>query len=206
MKKIFLVFAIMLLSSFAYSAYAKDSKENDSELLKEIEKVTSIQADFTQINDIKDFGKDEYSGTLSVVKGYKALWDYKKPNVSWYLFSLKTITFYDGVHNQLMIYENGKHITNILLQLLIDISVAKYKFDIITKGDTLTLTPKVDLGMENIIIKTKKGVISSMESTDNAGNNTKIIFTNVKINEKIPEKVFNKKAPKDAEVFKEKNN
>ncbi len=201
MRKFLFTFIFTIVS---LSAFANDKNVSESQLIKEIENMTSIQADFTQINEIKDFGKDEYTGSMAIIKGQKALWDYKKPFESWYLFSANKIEFYDKNNNQLMIYETGEQITNILLQLLLDISVAKSKFDITTNKNIITLKPKEDLGVKFLNIEMKNNIISSMESTDNIGNNTKIIFSNVVINKKIDDKIFDKKAPKDAEIFKQK--
>lgn len=201
MRKFLFTFIFTIVS---LSAFANDKNVNEAQLIKEIENMTSIQADFTQINEIKDFGKDEYTGSMAIIKGQKALWDYKKPFESWYLFSANKIEFYDKNNNQLMIYETGEQITNILLQLLLDISVAKSKFDITTNKNIITLKPKEDLGVKFLNIEMKNNIISSMESTDNIGNNTKIIFSNVVINKKIDDKIFDKKAPKDAEIFKQK--
>ncbi len=199
MKIKLLIFAISLFTAF--SAFANNKNVGDP--FSEIEKIKTLSADFVQINEIKDFGKDEYSGTVTLIKGGSALWDYKEPFVSWYLFSLDTIKHYDGTHNQLVIYKTGENISNILLQLLIDVSVAKNKFEMTTKDNTIFLKPKEDLGIKDLKITLKNGIISEMESNDNAGNNTKIIFKNVKVNKKIDLKVFDKKVPKDTEIFEE---
>lgn len=200
MKIKLLIFTIILLTAF--NTLANDNKKVSGPF-SDIEKIETLSADFIQINEIKDFGKDEYSGSMALIKGDSALWDYKKPFISWYIFSRDTIKHYDSTHNQLIIYKNDETISNVLLQLLIDVSIAKSKFEMATKGSTITLIPKENLGVKEIKITLNKGVISEMESNDSAGNNTKIIFKNVKVNKKINPKTFDKKVPIDAEIFEE---
>ena len=197
MKILTLIFtAAMMIYSTAFAS--------ENNLVSNIESINTMTADFTQINTIKDFGDDIYSGSLVIKSGEKALWDYYEPFVSWYIFSKDSITQYDGVNNQLIIYEGDQSLSNLLLQILLDIKEAKSKFNITATENTINLEPKEDIGIKNISLKTENGIISEMRSTDNVGNTSKIIFKNVKINLPLSDNAFLKETPKDAEIFKHK--
>lgn len=170
--------------------------------LKSVEKIKTMTADFTQINTIKDFGDDEYKGRMVISSGEKALWDYTEPVKSWYLFSKDSIEQYDGENNQLIIYGSEELSSNVLLQILLDLRTIKSKFDVKTEGSIISLTPKENMGIKDMTVTVKDGVISEMKSRDNAGNVSRIIFGGVKINAPLPENAFSKKAPKDADVFR----
>lgn len=183
------------ISSFATAA-------NDPLVL--VEGINTMTADFTQTNTIKDFGDDIYEGHLIIKSGEKALWDYHSPFVSWYLFSKETITQYDGANNQVIIYEGNHTLSNILLQILMDIKSVKNQFNITSSDGVIKLVPKDDIGIKDIFLKTENGTVTEMTSIDSVGNISKITFKNVKINIPLSDNAFVKKAPKDAEIFKHK--
>ena len=168
-----------------------------------LEKIKTMTADFTQINTIKDFGDDEYKGRMIISGGEKALWDYTEPVKSWYIFSKDSIKYYDGENNQLIINEGKEISSNVLLQILLDMKNIKNKFDVKTAGNVISITPKDDLGIKSMTLTVKNGVISEMKSEDNAGNVSRIIFRNVKVNSPLPKDAFSKEPPKDAEVFRQ---
>ena len=198
----------LFLSTAVYAAdNTADKPHNNSadyNPIAIIESINTMTADFTQINTIKNFGDDVYAGRLTIMSGQIALWDYTEPFVSWYIFSKDSITQYDGVNNQLIIYEGDQSTSNVLLQILLDIKSAKDNFNITHQNDTIYLEPKEDLGIKDISLKLTDGVISEMKSSDNAGNTSRIIFKNVSINIPLNEEMFLKEAPKDAEVFRHK--
>ncbi len=192
----------MTLTFLALSVgvYADDAKKVD--LLAEVSKITSLQADFTQTNTIKDFGDDIYSGKVYIEMKKKALWDYIDPYLTWYMFSDTVVEQYDEINNQLMRYPITGDSDSVILQVLMDFSSLPNVFDVEQiDNDTIHLQPKQDIGLRYMEIDFAAGIINSISSEDATGNKTKIIFSNVLTNIDIPESVYLKALPDDVEIF-----
>lgn len=201
MKKLLLVFALMLVS--LTSVYAEDNKGKSS-LIDNFAEVKTLTADFTQINYLTEFGESTYSGKVYIKMKEKALWDYTEPYKIWYLITDNKIEFYDELANQLMKISTKDIKEQILLQVLTDIKSVSNSFKITENKNTLKLIPVKDFGLKSIEITFKDNMISEMKSVDNTNNVSKITFNNIKVNEKISNGVFKKKLPKDVEIFEEK--
>ena len=95
-RLIVLTFIFALFSIYANAADKKDS------LLNSLSSIKTLSAEFIQVNNLKDFGDDEYTGKVSIKMGEVALWDYKEPYNSWYLITKDKVDYFDEINNQLV--------------------------------------------------------------------------------------------------------
>ena len=84
-----------------FSVYANAADKKDS-LLNSLSSIKTLSAEFKQVNNLKDFGDDEYTGKVSIKMGEVALWDYKEPYNSWYLITKDKVDYFDEINNQLV--------------------------------------------------------------------------------------------------------
>lgn len=195
MKKLLTLFFILV----SFSAFADDKAYND--YMKQLSNIKSLSAEFKQVNNLKDYGEDIYTGKVYINMKEKALWDYIEPYSSWYLITNETIDHYDEINNQLIKMKAKDYKEYALLQILMDFSQLSKSFTSKQKENTLYLKPKSDAGLAYINIIFKDNVISEINSKDNAGNLTTITLSNVELDKKINESSFKKKLPDDVNVF-----
>ncbi len=195
MKKLLLLLFILV----CFTAFAEDKKNTD--YMKQLSDIKSLSAEFKQINNLKDYGEDIYTGKVYINMKEKALWDYTEPYSSWYLITNTDINHYDEINNQLIKMKTKDYKEYALLQVLMDFSQLSKSFNAEQKDNTLYLKPKNDTGLAYINIVFKNDVISEINSKDNAGNLTTITLSKVEIDKKISDSSFKKKLPKDVNVF-----
>lgn len=70
MKKLLLLLFILV----CFTAFAEDKKNTD--YMKQLSDIKSLSAEFKQINNLKDYGEDIYTGKVYINMKEKALWDY----------------------------------------------------------------------------------------------------------------------------------
>jgi len=171
--------------------------------LKKLEPIKTLRADFVQETNIEGFGKDFYKGKIYLISSEKVLWDYSEPYNQHYIFTVDTMEYYDSTTNQLIRQSSQNNNSNaIIFFLLMDLSSANNLFDIVNiDANTFRLNPKSDLGLKFVDISFGKNFIREIISQDNVGNLTKVTFSNIKFNIKIPKSTFKKDIPKDAEIF-----
>lgn len=196
-RLIVLTFIFALFSVYANAADKKDS------LLSSLSSIKTLSAEFIQVNNLKDFGDDEYTGKVSIKMGEVALWDYKEPYNSWYLITNDKVDYFDEINNQL-VKMNAKDIKEYaLLQVLMDFKKLSSTFSVTEKKDMLILKPKTNTGVVYINILFKDKIISQLQSKDNTGNTTTITFSDVAYDKSISDKTFKKKLPKDVTVIEQ---
>lgn len=194
MKKLFIILFVFTAS---LSVFAADNKG----LVGQLSSIKTLTAEFKQVNNLKDFGDDEYTGKVSIKMGEVALWDYKEPYNSWYLIKTDTVEYFDEINNQL-VKMNAKEMKEYaLLQVLMDFKKLSSTFNITSKRNMLVLKPKKYTGVVYINIIFKNKVISQLESMDTAGNTTTITFSDVTIDKPINSSTFKKKLPKDVTII-----
>ena len=201
MRKLNLIFSLLLL--FSVFMYSESFANGKSPLLDTLKNIKTLEADFTQINKLQDFGEDTYVGKVYIRMKDIALWDYTNPFKSWYLIDNNKLENYDEINNQLLRISSKEISDHVLLQILTNIDKITENFKALqTDKETVELFPiKNNLPVKKIKILFENNIISKVISTDNSGNITTFIFKNIKIDKKIPNKVFKKKLPKDVTVF-----
>lgn len=197
MKKLLtLLFILVCFNAFA-------EKKDESSYIKQLSSIKSLSAEFKQVNNLKEYGEDIYTGKLYINMKEKALWDYIEPYSSWFLITNETIDYYDEINNQLVKMKTKDYKEYALLQVLMDFSMLDKSFTYKQEKNTLYLTPKNDVGLTYINITFKDNIMNEINSKDNAGNLTTIILSNVEIDKKINNDLFKKKLPKDVNIFKQ---
>lgn len=190
----------LLFTLVCFTAFAED-KDNTADYMKQLSAVKSLSAEFKQVNNLKDYGEDIYTGKVYINMKEKALWDYIEPYSSWYLITNETIDHYDEINNQLIKMKAKDYKEYALLQVLMDFSQLSKSFTSEQKDNILYLKPKSDVGLAYINIVFKNNVIYEITSKDNAGNLTTITLNNVVIDKKISDSSFKKKLPADVNIF-----
>ena len=189
----------LLFTLVCFTAFAEDKEKTD--YMQLLSNIKSLSAEFKQVNNLKDYGEDIYTGKVYINMKEKALWDYNEHYSSWYLIITETIDHYDEINNQLVKMKAKDYKEYALLQVLMDFSQLNKSFTAKQKDNTLSLKPKNDAGLAYINIVFKDGVISEINSKDNAGNLTTITLSKVEIDKKISDSSFKKKLPKDVNGF-----
>ncbi len=197
MKKLFTLLFILI----TFSAYGQSKATKN--IIEQLSTIKTLSADFQQVNDLKDYGEDVYSGKILINMKDKALWDYITPYSSWYYITSEDIDHYDEINNQLVKRKAKNYKEYALLQVLMDFSKISENFNADYKRGVLYLIPKNDVGLEYVHITFKNNIISEINSKDNNGNLTKITLSNVALNEKIDDKSFKKDLPKDVNIFQQ---
>lgn len=196
MKKLFIIL-------FIFTSLSVFAADKNSDLVDQLAGIKTLSAEFKQVNTLKDFGDDEYTGKVSIKMGEIALWDYKEPYNSWYLITKNSVKYFDEINNQLVEMDAKELKEYALLQVLMDFKKLSSTFDITSKKDMLILKPKQDTGVEYINILFKDNQINQLQSKDNTGNTTTIIFSKMTIDKSISDSTFKKKLPKDVTVIKQ---
>lgn len=196
MKKTYLIIMIML---FALSAYA----ESMQDVVTALNKINSYSADFIQKTEIDGFGSDTYTGKLYIKSRKQAMWDYIKPYRQFYLFDQKIMQYYDSDSKQL-IRQKLDPSTNAFMRLMMNPADMRSDFNASYNSATgkLGITPlSKKSGLSPIVFTIKNGQITALSTKDQNGNNTTIIFSNIKIDPSIPDSVFTPDIPKGTQVF-----
>lgn len=196
MKKLFIIL-------FIFTSLSVFAADKNSDLVDQLAGIKTLSAEFKQVNTLKDFGDDEYTGKVSIKMGEIALWDYKEPYNSWYLITKNNVKYFDEINNQLVEMDAKELKEYALLQVLMDFKKLSSTFDITSKKDMLLLKPKQDTGVEYINILFKDNQINQLQSKDNTGNTTTITFSKMTIDKSISDSTFKKKLPKDVTVIKQ---
>lgn len=192
---------ILIFTLICFTSFAKD--KNSVDYLAQLSAVKSLSAEFKQVNNLKDYGEDIYTGQVYINMKEKALWDYVEPYSSWFLITNETIDHYDEINNQLMKMNTKDYKEYALLQALMDFSKLSDSFTAKQEGNVLSLTPKNDAGLSYINIVFDNNTISEINSKDNIGNLTTITFNKIETDKKIDDTKFKKKLPKDVNIFKQ---
>lgn len=196
MKKLFIIL-------FIFTSLSVFAADKNSDLVDQLAGIKTLSAEFKQVNTLKDFGDDEYTGKVSIKMGEIALWDYKEPYNSWYLITKNSVKYFDEINNQLVEMDAKELKEYALLQVLMDFKKLSSTFDITSKKEMLILKPKQDTGVEYINILFKDNQINQLQSKDNTGNTTTITFSKMTIDKSISDSTFKKKLPKDVTVIKQ---
>ncbi len=199
MTRIFLIVSVIFTLCFFNFAFADDFDT----IIKKLDGINTVEADFNQVTEIEGFGKDSYSGKIYLENGKRILWDYNEPYEQYYLFTKNSMEYYDSLTEQLIKQDaSGSGGNNIVFKLLVDISAIKDAFDITHISDgSFKMIPRTDVGLEFIEITFSQEYIKKIYSLDNNGNYTTIYFNEVKINSDIPPEKFSPQIPLGTEIF-----
>jgi outer membrane lipoprotein-sorting protein len=167
-------------------------------------KARTMQADFTQENHYPGIDNYTNSGKVYLVRPEQALWDYQTPE-EFYLITPKEILHYNAELNQavkMQVSADGDDLSGLLLGIFVNDAGISNDFEVDDQGETVILTPKKNVGVENIVIKMGKS-IESIYTIDFSGNSVLISFQNIVLDKPVDGKIFDKTLPEGTEYFEQ---
>ena len=161
--------------------------------------IKTFQSDFEQLNfwielDVqkKSYGKIYYDET-------KLLLDYSEPAGQKMLIDSTTVTIYDSTSNQALI--SNKVETELRPIKFISLYWENSQKEIIEQNEDYWKIKISTQFEENILVEIKNYLITGFTFFDKEGNSVQYNFLNEKINEQLPENVFELILPKDVNII-----
>ncbi|OAI20166.1 MULTISPECIES: outer membrane lipoprotein chaperone LolA [Methylomonas] len=169
---------------------------------------SALAADFRQVTLDKS-GKPAQtsSGKFYLSRPGKFRWNYQKPFVQEIVSNGGKVWFYDADLEQVTVKQLDDSLGSTPALLLTGQIDIEEKFKLQEQGEDegmnwVKLSPKnEESGFKYILIGLERDQLGGMELSDNFGQLTRIYFSNIQINPKLEEALFNFKAPKGADVF-----
>jgi len=191
--------------------WADDLDAIISKIQKTYEGIQDIQADFVQFTTSSAAKETQKAdGLVYFKKPGMMKWEYKSPTNDIIVSDGKTIWAYQQDIGQVMIgnaSDSGASISN---NFLAGMGNLKKDFDIeLEKPDnnsySLKLNPKVpqpNIQRLYIAVDKKTSLVKQTIVFDLLGNETKVIFENLRINKSVPADIFKFKIPEGVRVIK----
>ena len=217
---------IMLLFFTGQAAFASDlssktaSKPDASrlsldEVIQKVEKhysVSGFTADFSQTSSIKAMEiTDSASGRAFFKRSGKMRWEYETPDRQIIITDAKTLWVFRPEDNQVMIgkapsfFKGGKGFS-----FLSDMKVIRQKFDMVLEKETekgffvLKLLPRektYDIVEIFLWISRNTFDVVKILTYNSYGDETRIVFNNIQLKEKLDDSLFTFKVPEGTEVL-----
>jgi len=217
---------IMLLFFVGQAAFASDlssktaSKPDASrlsldEVIQKVEKhysVSGFTADFSQTSSIKAMEiTDSASGRAFFKRSGKMRWEYETPDRQIIITDAKTLWVFRPEDNQVMIgkapsfFKGGKGFS-----FLSDMKVIRQKFDMVLEKETekgffvLKLLPRektYDIVEIFLWISRNTFDVVKILTYNSYGDETRIVFNNIQLKEKLDDSLFTFKVPEGTEVL-----
>ena len=193
------------------AVWADDLDAIISKVQKTYEGIQNIQADFVQLTTSSATKETQKAdGLVYFKKPGMMKWEYKSPTNDIIVSDGKTIWAYQQDIGQVMIgnaSDSGASISN---NFLAGMGNLKKDFDIeLEKPDnnsySLKLNPKVpqpNIQRLYIAVDKKTSLVKQTIVFDLLGNETKVIFENLRINQSVPANIFKFKIPEGVRVVK----
>jgi outer membrane lipoprotein carrier protein len=201
------VFALIFLIATSTAAWADDAPI--TRLKNFLAGSSSLTADFKQISFDKSGRPAQNSfGKFYLSRPGKFRWNYQKPFVQEIVSNAGKVWFYDADLEQVTVKQLDDSLGSTPALLLTGDVDIEEKFILQEQGkeddgmNWVKLSPKnEESGFKYILIGLNGNQLGGMELSDNFGQLTRIYFSNIQLNPKLDEALFNFKAPKGADVF-----
>lgn len=217
---------IMLLFFAGQAAFASDlssktasnpdaSRLSLDEVIQKVEKhysVSGFTADFSQTSSIKAMEiTDSASGRAFFKRSGKMRWEYETPDRQVIITDAKTLWVFRPEDNQVMIgkapsfFKGGKGFS-----FLSDMKVIRQKFDMVLEKETeegffvLKLLPRekaYDIVKIFLWISRNTFDVVKILTYNSYGDETRIVFNNIQLKEKLDDSLFTFKVPEGTEVL-----
>ncbi|MBI5326955.1 MAG: outer membrane lipoprotein chaperone LolA [Deltaproteobacteria bacterium] len=208
-----LAFCLLPLASFLLFTvvYADDLNTIVSKIQKTYDGIYDIQANFVQLTtsaSIKQTQKAE--GVVYFKKPGMMKWEYRSPNTDIIVSDGKTLWAYQQDIGQVMTGNASTNETSISNNFLSGMGNLKKDFDIeLAEQDNISyvlkLKPKAPQpNVQKLYIAVDKKTFFVVKTIvyDLIGNETRVIFENIKINQSISTSIFKFKIPEGVKVVK----
>jgi len=185
------------------------------EVIQKVEKhysVSGFTADFSQTSSIKAMEiTDSASGKAFFKRSGKMRWEYETPDRQVIITDAKTLWVFRPEDNQVMIgkapsfFKGGKGFS-----FLSDMKVIRQKFDIVLEKETekgffvLKLLPRektYDIVEIFLWISRNTFDVVKILTYNSYGDETRIVFNNIQLKEKLDDSLFTFKVPEGTEVL-----
>ncbi len=197
---------IFLLLFFVASGQAAQTPEQ--QLKTFLAATHSLTADFKQVSF------DQYGNPVQTSYGIFYLsrpgnfrWNYQKPFIQEIISHGGKVWFYDADLEQVTIKKVDDSLGASPALLLSGELNLEENFKLEQQGidedlEWIKLSPKKEQsGFKTILIGMSDGELAGMELNDNFGQLTRIYFTNLQLNPKLPEDVFRFTVPEGVDIF-----
>ncbi|MDT4288072.1 outer membrane lipoprotein chaperone LolA [Methylomonas sp. MO1] len=201
------IFALIFLIATAQSAWADDAPI--TRLKNFLASSAALSADFKQISFDKSGRPAQNSlGKFYLSRPGKFRWNYQKPFVQEIVSNAGKVWFYDADLEQVTVKQLDDSLGSTPALLLTGEVDIEEKFILQEQGkeddgmNWVKLSPKnEESGFKYILIGLNGNQLGGMELSDNFGQLTRIYFSNIQLNPKLDDALFNFKAPKGVDVF-----
>ncbi|WP_026601438.1 outer membrane lipoprotein chaperone LolA [Methylomonas sp. 11b] len=201
------IFALIFLIATAQSAWADDAPI--TRLKNFLASSSALSADFKQISFDKSGRPAQNSlGKFYLSRPGKFRWNYQKPFVQEIVSNAGKVWFYDADLEQVTVKQLDDSLGSTPALLLTGEVDIEEKFILQEQGkeddgmNWVKLSPKnEESGFKYILIGLNGNQLGGMELSDNFGQLTRIYFSNIQLNPKLDDALFNFKAPKGVDVF-----
>ncbi|MCQ8181562.1 outer membrane lipoprotein chaperone LolA [Methylomonas sp. SURF-1] len=168
----------------------------------------SLAADFKQVSfDKSGRPAQSSSGKFYLSRPGKFRWNYLKPFEQEIVSNSGKVWFYDADLEQVTVKQLDDSLGSTPALLLTGQVDIEEKFVLQEQGQDegmnwVKLSPKnEESGFKYILIGMNGNQLGGMELSDNFGQLTRIYFSNIQLNQKLDDSLFNFKPPKGADVF-----
>lgn len=201
------IFALVFLIAIVHPVKADDTPI--TRLKSFLAGSSSLAADFKQISFDKSGRPAQNSfGKFYLSRPGKFRWNYQKPFVQEIVSNAGKVWFYDADLEQVTVKQLDDSLGSTPALLLTGEVDIEEKFILQEQGkeddgmNWVKLSPKnEESGFKYILIGLNGSQLGGMELSDNFGQLTRIYFSNIQLNPKLEDTLFNFKAPKGADVF-----
>lgn len=178
----------------------------EDNFIQHLKRMKNIQADFREV--IKSDKKIilESSGKMVIERPGKFRWDTNKPNHQLIVADGNTLWIYDADLDQVSIKQQRKALRNSPALLLSDPDISLFHHFRVTNvaPDQFVLTPKAEgTHFSEIKLSFKNANLSSMQLSDEMGQNTYLQFNHVVTNSKINPVAFSFIIPHGVDIIRE---
>lgn len=199
---------IIALSIFLMSMIANADSTPAQKLEGFISRAKNLQAEFTQTS-LDETGKviQSSQGDFYLQQPGKFRWNYNQPYAQQIVSKNGKVWFYDADLEQLIIKKIDQSIGDTPALLLSGSVDLNEKYTIVRQrqeGDILwlKLTPKdTESSFKYILVGLKGDMLYGMELSDNFGQLTQIIFSNITLPKTLAPELFEFTAPEGTDVF-----
>ena len=211
MKKKFIFLLFLLILGYRTHVWPLSSEQvTVNAIQKKFESVLTFKADFEQKAYVKMINRTEITqGTVQIKKPGKMKWIYKSPDPQILVSNQKVLWLYAPEDEQVtrMLIENV-YSSNTPALFLAGQGILTETFDIVKVQKEknkfiVVFTPKeIESNLSRFTLRANKNNYQITGATvyDKLGNKTEIRFRSIRVNEEIPENVFNFEIPSGVEI------
>lgn len=210
--------SLLLGGSVSWGAPPAADPTNVTELVAAVEStyagVSSLRADFVQVTRSASMGQEtRQKGKVQLERPRKMRWDFQQPDVSTFVTDGATMWVYSQASNQVVVSSVTGGGQGGMTQLLDDLNQLDEHFNVTlidgagnaAKGTYLIeLVPKQQTGFKKLrlTLTKKKYEVQQVLLTDQFDNQVDLSFSQIRLNQDIPDSTFSFQVPAGAQVIR----